>query len=691
MLHLAKRSARSLAAVLVFITTSTFAWAGGPSSSAQPPKAVQQTGVLNINGCIVQAKDIILTARPMNNANVANTNIDDVSVPDSWDIAPNSTNGRIRQAHITATKDPHVFNFTFHALKVTKLYTMSARLGTTGCGQITWIGPKHGVIQPGAASSIQLNGYSLTTQIDVESTDATGNTFFRGSDALTDDSMVRRFRWHTNLAGVTDVELQIAADRFASNLENPSTCGSPSSLLMRAVLHGTTNQNFSGKVDFYQVLIGGNEGPGAGDLEFTEQISDATKLAFANGAPLYVRAIPLRADGTRMCNLLNDGVSAYSIILLAKHFAALKGEPSVLFSGDYHAAIAPTSFDFCATAVKPHLAATSLYVNTFQVTDDWLGFYFYAAGLADANHVVQPGMTYCWNHASSGFLDDVGNFISGFVDAIAQIVNYVADLYNSIKAKIVQFIAIAISQLPGIDCKEGCQAIINAALSTALTAMGLPPSLPNFDELVNDGIDYLKEEAAEQTGVPKEVVDVVVDKVVEAAKNQGGGGGGGLPDWVVDDNGFRPSRLVLDVNPNLAKLNAQPYGLGVLTIPSNLYPYASTPLPHAAMSGIDPVTGGSVPPRGFRIPIQLPPNLGGTSNPPCPLNLPGPDCGGLYSPSYMLKFKLSDWYQSRFKPLTCSQFDFLGDHNSVPLEDLGNRVVVPLYDTSLGMTEYVCQ
>ena len=680
MFYVATRNARSLAAAVLFLTCSVFAWAGGPSGSAQPPKAVQQTGTLTINGCTVQAKDISLTARPMVVAMIPDANTDDVSVPDSWDLAPDSGKSRVRRAHVSATKDPHVFTFVFHALKVTKLYTIGAMLATNACGQVSWMGPSHGVIQPGAISSLQLNGYSVTTQIDVESTDAAGNTFFRGSDALTDDSLIRRFRWHTTLPGVTDVELQIAADKFLPNLETPDTCGTPTNLLTTALLHGTTANNFSGKVDFYQVLIGGNEGAGGGDVEFNQPISDAVRYAFRNGAPLYVRAIPLRADGTRMCNLLTDGVSAYSVVLLTKHFAALKGEPSLLVSGDYHPAIPPAPFDYCVTSVTPHLAATSLYVpGTLKITDDWLGFAYYAAGLTDANHVVQPGTFYCWNHQSSTFFDDVGNFISGFIDAIAMVVNYIADLYNSIKADIVNWVASAIDAI-GIPCDGTCKELINTALSTALTAMGLPPSLPNFDELVNDGIDYLKEQVAEQAGIPQFAVDQVVDTVIDAAKNQGAGGGGGLPNWVVADNGFRPARVVVNALPNITKLPNVPYWLGIHSDPGGLFTDVNAPLPYQAMS-----KGTS-----FRIPMQLAPDLNGTADAPC-YGFITTNCNSLWPPDFVLKLKLTDWYNSRFAPSSCSQFGFAGDHGGGSVEDLGTRQIVPPFDSSLGGADTYCQ
>ena len=41
-------------------------------------------------------------------------------------------------------------------------------------------------------------------------------------------------------------------------------------------------------------------------------------------------------------------------------------------------------------------------------------------------------------------------------------------------------------------------------LDAGLVALGIPPSLPNFDQLMNEGLDYLASSVVEQIGVPKE-------------------------------------------------------------------------------------------------------------------------------------------------------------------------------------------
>ena len=653
-----------IAAVGLFYSPGDGAWAKDTANNSEPPKALSQNGVIEMNGCLLQPDDLTLTATPMVLASGTGTDID-----------PGNGTLQVRTAHISATNDPHVFNFALHALKVTRLYTLNVQVASSACGKMTWIGPARGVIAPGQADSIKISGFALTTQIDVESTDANGNTVFRGADALDPSdagSLMRRFRWHTDLPGVTDVELQIAADQFPSATETPSSCGSPPGLLTKVVLHGMSGNNFTPVVDFGMVMPG--EDLNQGEVEFTEAISQATRYAFVNGAPLYIRAIPLRADGVRLCDLRSDGAAGTTrVVKASKFFSNLAQSPSVSVHGEYYPAQNVWPYDHCVTAVKSHRAPTQIWDAINK--NDVVGFYFFAAGKVDSNGYIQPGEFLCWNNSES-VIDDIGNFVTGFIDGVAAIVNFVANLYNSIKAKIVQLVADFISLNPFFPCNSWCQGMVDVVLTSALTSMGLPPSVPDFDALVNDGVDYLKAQIVEQTGMPGTAVDLVVDGVISAASSQSGGGGG-LPDYLVKDNGFRPARMVLEVIPNVTKLNNLPDRMRVLS--DGLFSDRDLALPAAMSKG-----------QSFKIPVQLPPNLNNTKDPPC-FGLFTTNCSSLYPEEILLKIKLDDWYRNQFEPASCSQFTIYGDHYDVSSELVGARSVVPLFPETLGYNSSYCQ
>ena len=66
----------------------------------------------------------------------------------------------------------------------------------------------------------------------------------------------------------------------------------------------------------------------------------------------------------------------------------------------------------------------------------------------------------------------------------------------------------------GVIPKGGCGAAFSIALDAALASMGIPPDIPNFDQLMEQGIEYVAVQAAAQMAIPPEVV--------KAATEQGG-------------------------------------------------------------------------------------------------------------------------------------------------------------------------
>ena len=63
-----------------------------------------------------------------------------------------------------------------------------------------------------------------------------------------------------------------------------------------------------------------------------------------------------------------------------------------------------------------------------------------------------------------------------------------------------------------VGAKSACEAGLSTALNAALISMGIPPELPNFDQLVDQGIDYLAAQAAAQMAIPPEVVKAATDQ-----------------------------------------------------------------------------------------------------------------------------------------------------------------------------------
>ncbi|MCX9083651.1 MAG: hypothetical protein OIN87_02495 [Candidatus Methanoperedens sp.] len=103
----------------------------------------------------------------------------------------------------------------------------------------------------------------------------------------------------------------------------------------------------------------------------------------------------------------------------------------------------------------------------------------------------------------SACITDIADF---FQDAI----NWVSKAYDSAKNTAVGFVADGLGAIPGVSevCKKSClESVLSTGMDVALTSMGVPPSLPNFAELEDQGLDYLAEQAIANSPVPQEALD----------------------------------------------------------------------------------------------------------------------------------------------------------------------------------------
>lgn len=110
------------------------------------------------------------------------------------------------------------------------------------------------------------------------------------------------------------------------------------------------------------------------------------------------------------------------------------------------------------------------------------------------------------------------SFIEAAVNLFVDAVNFISKAYAALKAEVINLVA---QFVPAALCDKSC---IDFALSTTLAALGIPPSLPNFDQLMEQGLDYLAETAMEQIGVPKALQDLPAgaakDIAIEQFKSQ---------------------------------------------------------------------------------------------------------------------------------------------------------------------------
>lgn len=90
-----------------------------------------------------------------------------------------------------------------------------------------------------------------------------------------------------------------------------------------------------------------------------------------------------------------------------------------------------------------------------------------------------------------------------FVNAVSSAVNYGVSLYNEAKSFVINTIAsFACGLIKDKDAKVACELGINVAANVAITAFtGIPPDIPNFEKLFDEGLEYaIAQGIAQATG-----------------------------------------------------------------------------------------------------------------------------------------------------------------------------------------------
>jgi hypothetical protein len=116
--------------------------------------------------------------------------------------------------------------------------------------------------------------------------------------------------------------------------------------------------------------------------------------------------------------------------------------------------------------------------------------------------------------------DGIVSFFKTIIDVIAKITNWVSTAFAKLKGGLIAFIA---KNFPGIpdDWRKGLEFALTMLADYGLASLGIPPSLPNFDQLASGSLDYLANEALAQAGIPANAVtDVLMDQAKTAIKDK---------------------------------------------------------------------------------------------------------------------------------------------------------------------------
>ncbi len=642
----------------ILAVTALFAWAieeghAGSTASAAglPPHRVDQdaavsrqalppeiVGTVRINGCAPTPSAIRLRALPLT-----------FGAPGAREVALDPRKTDI-PARLMSTPDPHAFSFSILGLHPRTQYRLSIFVPADVCGKVFWRGPTGGLAVSGGPP-VEIEGFAATTSLEVLQP---GTDLWVGADHLdfTDPHEgTRRFRWRSTLPGVVSGELQISTAKFP-NQGAFGACDEP----VQGVVHRQSVPAVQsewaeiGPVNFNRIFA--RRVVTGGDVVAKDSVvglDDSTLRLLLIGAPVYVRVVPVTASGPA-CDTVEQGVPAW--VIFAKlpraepDFSVPPPAPPILEPGNGHVYIPPylggnaqghpTYGEVAWKVIKPHLLPTLAFCAAFPSSDP-SGCALVQAGIYPPGSFLQPGpdtwyfyFPKCCNGSNDPLaaLGPLGAFVTASVNAVGLAVTTLADLYNDV-VKGVENLAfdVLVKLDPTGLCSSHpgtCEAAINTGMTIGLTAMGLPPSLPNWDKLEHEGIDYLAGEIGDeleaQTGVPSALTDAVLkdmaNKAIEQmAANRGIKNAGldtGLTTKVIPYLGFDPATWIVAV---------QKHGTGPLPdmvlrrFESSLYRGGVVPLPR------------NFPPSGvLRVPMVLQPNLAGINAPLCVENGPGSTC-----------------------------------------------------------------
>ncbi|MCC6196942.1 MAG: hypothetical protein IT518_21015 [Burkholderiales bacterium] len=587
----------------------------GPATGEAPPPSGVLTGTIAIHGCSVAASDVLLRARPITTvrATYARTLMTQAL------RAPSAAAGQ--------------FTFAFAGLAAGVPYRIGVKLvgqSQTRCPRLAWDVDREPLVI-GGDLPLAFDGYAGLSELEILGA-AVGRDreTWVGADAVdfADPSIAtRQLRWRTSVPGATGGELQISRVPFPRIGSRAGPCSEDDSAIVARVPFAAVPGVWTmpAPVDFHDLVYGGRSVAGRSSVD------SSTIAKLEAGMPLYLRVVPTDADGP-ICDPDTAGVPAG--VRVAKVLAALLESPQppsprlevdkVYYSlpviGKH-----PYDGETCYRVTQRHVIPSQFVIS------GWSSWELLATKVVQHQGGVFPwfvpdGARFCvCNNCGDddgwfeSFTDTFGSIVTGLVDAVAKLVNAASAAWEDIQDYAVSAVADGINAMaPGL-CDSTCRAALETGLEVGLATMGVPPSLPNFDQMVDGGFDYLAAQAMSQAGVPGVIADYAEDelsaqaqkfmKEAIASMKETPYAMDKLPNWLVPDLQFERAVLTVDLwGPGVAANEAFANAPALMLKHDDVYVGGFYKLPRK----IPKKSSG----KPLRFPIVLEPNLSGLPSAP---------------------------------------------------------------------------
>jgi hypothetical protein len=179
----------------------------------------------------------------------------------------------------------------------------------------------------------------------------------------------------------------------------------------------------------------------------------------------------------------------------------------------------------------------------------------------------------------------------GLWETMVMVVSWPSEQFASLKSGVIDLVADSLNAVAGVEiCNDWCRDRLRNSLDAGLVALGVPPTLPNAEELLADGKGYLVTVLAEQAGledcadckkaisdgldrVGKELTAKRMERTCDAEEaHRNGKEPLCLPSWVkatpAAESYARPASVVVRIRryPNVADLGSSSLDAYRLTI-----------------------------------------------------------------------------------------------------------------------------
>ncbi len=599
-------------------------------------------GTIAVHGCSIDAGDLLVRARP----------IDYSPAPGH---PPTRGGARSFIVHAVPSGAPDArdgdFAFAFEGLVTGVPYRIGVKVvgrSQHRCPRLAWDVDRDPLVVGGDAPLV-FDAYAVPSELEIRgAAQGRHREAWVGADAVdfTDpSSATRQLRWRTSVPGATGGELQISLVPFPRLGDRAGPCSEDGSAIVKRVPFAVVPGKWAmpDPIDFHALVYpnrtddgGGIASPASDALIDPDLagIDPATRTKLELGMPLYLRVVPTNADGP-ICDPDTAGVPAG--VLVARVVKALLQAPP---AETPRLEVAKVVYSKPVIGKRPAVGETCYRATQKHVIPSELFFFGWSSWEMLASSVVkydnsQPkykwfvpeGAQFCvCNNCSDddgwleSFAEGFGAVITGLVDAVAKLVNSASELWEDVQDAAVAAVADGITALPlGIDCDATCQKALETGLEVALATMGVPPSLPNFDQLVDQGFDYVAAQAMSEVGVPSAISDYVSGELSDAGQKFMKKAVANmktapysipkLPNWLVPDLRFQRAVLTLDMyGPGVAESQAFSTRPGMILNNDPIYGGAFLRLPRKI-----PAKASGTP---LTFPVVLEPNLIGLPSAP---------------------------------------------------------------------------